>query len=594
MKLIWQFILWGVIGSLTAVAAQAPESSLVPLSINGRLTDTPQAALMIDGRLLLGSTALSNDLGLTVTRQADGQWLLAAFGRRLALRPDSPRYTLDGETLMAPHSPLLRGDELFVPIAVLVEPFSLTITRGEVWSVLTPAARLGSLRQGHHPDKIRFVLDLSQQTLFRWRNEPGRLVLEFPAATEIAARQGYLRLHTFADPLAEQILETVEEGQMRLVISHQSSVPPAVFTLCDPARIVIDLWRAPPQCTPEPQLEVAPGSGDIWRLQTFSGRKGPVRGFVLRFNPRTAPYELRPMLAGTTIMKRALVSRLVSQHKAYAGLNGGFFSTAGPPLGMLVIDGRWVKAPLYGRAVLGCNRQGEWQIKRVDFTGRLEVEGAGFLPLEGINQGHQAEHSVVAFSCHYGESLPGAPGKTRLVVGADGKVVSVVSPNQPAAVPEGGWVISGHGQRSQTLAKIAPGTRVEVKLQCQPEWPDLYQALGGGPLLVVDGQVRVNGQQERFRNDVTTGSRPRSAVGLTATGEIILLAVENPGLTLTEVASIMVKAGAQSAMNLDGGGSTAFVVGDKLLNRPADGCERAVSNALLVLPRPVAKADEVK
>ena len=37
-------------------------------------------------------------------------------------------------------------------------------------------------------------------------------------------------------------------------------------------------------------------------------------------------------------------------------------------------------------------------------------------------------------------------------------------------------------------------------------------------------------------------------------------------------------------MNLDGGGSTTMVVGGQLVNRPSDGTERAVSDALVVLP----------
>ena len=43
--------------------------------------------------------------------------------------------------------------------------------------------------------------------------------------------------------------------------------------------------------------------------------------------------------------------------------------------------------------------------------------------------------------------------------------------------------------------------------------------------------------------------------------------------------------GAKQAVNLDGGGSTAMVVGNKLVNRPSDGVERGVGDALLVLPK---------
>lgn len=38
------------------------------------------------------------------------------------------------------------------------------------------------------------------------------------------------------------------------------------------------------------------------------------------------------------------------------------------------------------------------------------------------------------------------------------------------------------------------------------------------------------------------------------------------------------------AMNLDGGGSTTAVAGERVLNSPSGGAERPVGDALLVLP----------
>ncbi len=43
--------------------------------------------------------------------------------------------------------------------------------------------------------------------------------------------------------------------------------------------------------------------------------------------------------------------------------------------------------------------------------------------------------------------------------------------------------------------------------------------------------------------------------------------------------------GAVEALNLDGGGSTTMVMHGRTINKPSDGRERAVSTALLVVPR---------
>lgn len=55
------------------------------------------------------------------------------------------------------------------------------------------------------------------------------------------------------------------------------------------------------------------------------------------------------------------------------------------------------------------------------------------------------------------------------------------------------------------------------------------------------------------------------------------------GMTLEELAELMIELGAVDAMNLDGGGSTTMVIRDRVLNIPSDGTERPVSNAIVII-----------
>jgi hypothetical protein len=108
---------------------------------------------------------------------------------------------------------------------------------------------------------------------------------------------------------------------------------------------------------------------------------------------------------------------------------------------------------------------------------------------------------------------------------------------------------------------------------------DLLQA---GPLLVADGRVVFDADEdkegfsagaEQFDSDISDGRHPRAAVGVSADR---LLAVTcdgrrsnvDGGLTMLELAEAMVELGAESAINLDGGGSTTLVHRGHLLNRP--------------------------
>ncbi len=57
-------------------------------------------------------------------------------------------------------------------------------------------------------------------------------------------------------------------------------------------------------------------------------------------------------------------------------------------------------------------------------------------------------------------------------------------------------------------------------------------------------------------------------------------------MSFTELQRLASRLGLDSALNLDGGGSTTMVVGGRIVNHPSDpGGARAVSDAIVVLPR---------
>jgi exopolysaccharide biosynthesis protein len=108
---------------------------------------------------------------------------------------------------------------------------------------------------------------------------------------------------------------------------------------------------------------------------------------------------------------------------------------------------------------------------------------------------------------------------------------------------------------------------------------DLVQA---GPLLVADGTIAFDAEADRegfsagagqFDSDITEGRYPRAALGVSS-DSLVALACDgrrsnvDGGLSMLELAEAMVELGAESAINLDGGGSTTLVHRGHLLNRP--------------------------
>lgn len=116
-------------------------------------------------------------------------------------------------------------------------------------------------------------------------------------------------------------------------------------------------------------------------------------------------------------------------------------------------------------------------------------------------------------------------------------------------------------------------------------------AIGGSPMLVKDSIVNITDSEELI--DVNnTSYRSRSAIGYLSNGNVVILAAEgdnavNKGLTLKELANVMLELGCKGAVNLDGGGSTSLIVNGEKTVLPGNnnGIERAVISALLIKER---------
>ncbi len=121
-------------------------------------------------------------------------------------------------------------------------------------------------------------------------------------------------------------------------------------------------------------------------------------------------------------------------------------------------------------------------------------------------------------------------------------------------------------------------------------WPVL-DAVAAGPTLIADGEIRIPIQEEVFFGSSIPDVHPRTAVGYTAEGDLILLVVDgrqavSRGVDLNELAIMMRDLACVEAMNLDGGGSSSMVVNGVLLNRPVGGTfQRQVMSAIAVLYR---------
>lgn len=107
----------------------------------------------------------------------------------------------------------------------------------------------------------------------------------------------------------------------------------------------------------------------------------------------------------------------------------------------------------------------------------------------------------------------------------------------------------------------------------EKEWRDFMTAY---PMLVIDGKAN-----KEYGNAKTLNYRTaRTAIGVTETGNVLVLTVDKPGMTFEQMTAIFLQYHAVYAMNLDGGGSVRKLHNGKVVNNPSE--NRKVDSAFCV------------
>jgi hypothetical protein len=101
-------------------------------------------------------------------------------------------------------------------------------------------------------------------------------------------------------------------------------------------------------------------------------------------------------------------------------------------------------------------------------------------------------------------------------------------------------------------------------------------AVGGGPTLLKRGEVFVTNNEELLFAKGEQDKHPRTLMGYTRDGQLIIMAIQGrfPGLaegaTMQQEALLMKELGCWEALNLDGGGSSCLLINGKETIKPSD------------------------
>lgn len=310
--------------------------------------------------------------------------------------------------------------------------------------------------------------------------------------------------------------------------------------------------------------------------------------YVHRLDLAQGNFELKLALAKERLHARQPLSQIAQRQNAAAAINAGYFSIGGngDPLGLLVDAGQLLAAPVYARSAIGLFPGGRVLFGNPELSGRI-VTKRGSVPLDGLNQARQPG-KLVLYTPQYGASTR-TSGEGLEAAIAGGRVLAVGNCDLP--IPPGGFVVSCQGTLPPLLNSLGAGDEVSFQYGLTPPWNSSLVAVGGGPRLVREGAVVTNYESERFSREFAMERAPRTGVGLTSTGKLLLVAVDgrkrgvNAGVTLPEFGAIFLSLGSVDALNMDGGGSTTSWLAGSVVNRPSDGRERPITSALVVVGR---------
>lgn len=341
-------------------------------------------------------------------------------------------------------------------------------------------------------------------------------------------------------------------------------------------------------------LPIAPGV--TVERRSWLGSLGWMQLTVVRVDLSSSAVVTRPVLSESSLSVPEKPTVIAESNGLLAAVNGDFFDmgATGAPLSMVAAEGRVIRSPRVDPdfASIAITRDGQAVLGHWEWVGELaSMDGSFTLPLAGLNEVSVPPDSAVLYTEEWTWSkVPDHADAGHIAIG-DGIVMCVV-PGYPFTAPS--TYVVARGEAWRQLRQIEPGQEVVIRSELRPGFTRLEAAFSGKPVLVLDGEPAPD-----LARHATIGAAypaPRSAAGITADGRTLILAVVDGraqgarGATLEEMAHIMIELGAVSALNLDGGASSAVVVRDpisgalQLANRPSAGAERPVPYVVGVLP----------
>jgi hypothetical protein len=272
-------------------------------------------------------------------------------------------------------------------------------------------------------------------------------------------------------------------------------------------------------------------------------------------------------------------------------------------------DGELITQPTDTEACFGVTESGEFLSTPVKMKASVQI-GEHTLPLGCVNQRRLDGCQVTLYTPRLGASTHTNRRRgNEVIIGGlplpltpnyeHSYHVEGVSRDGNSSIPRDGailWISTR--LKNPSISRFDTGANGTLTLTLSPpEWNRVQHAIGGRLRLLKDGKinetlVEMHHAEKRHipgkrASVLSLSHEPRTALGYN-TDTLFLIVADgrqpkySTGLTLYELATILMELGATEAINLDGGSSSTFVVNDTVINKPSGQREREVLNAVFI------------
>lgn len=304
--------------------------------------------------------------------------------------------------------------------------------------------------------------------------------------------------------------------------------------------------------------------GLIWerKIEIFKQKKFLVN--YLHVDPKKV--EIFPIISTHGIGTREDLRNILKSNNCIAGINANYFDpSTNLPIDLVIKDGKLLSDKFGLRPTFIITYSNEVFIKRINLETNVYIGDLLFL-VKGVNTNAKGE--VLIYTQEYALKIPKDNEKIYYLVRNN----EIISKDYVENVPENSMVIAINKKYEKYLNDVEIGTKVELILNSDFPFP-IKHAIGAGPLLIEQGKKLIDSDEEKLRygNGLALSKTSRTIIAITKEGKVDFIVIEgynnSSGMDYDMATEFLLEKGYFSAMMLDGGGSSAMVVQNEVVNQ---------------------------